>query len=361
MRSDLFQPNHASAYARKDSRISEILRRCEGAYSPVTLRGYTADLRKFESWCGSRGRDWLPASDDTIAAFIDHEIEGMSASTVRRRLSAIKFAHRISDLPNPTGTSIVHLALRRAARRKSRRPDQSRGLTSAILKRILDATPETIGGIRDAALLAVGYDTLCRSSELSAMMVGHLQRTSGRSWSIIVPRSKGDPAGDGRIAWLSPQTVERLALWLDASGVTEGPLFRSLNLARVATGPMDTSSIRRLVKRVEAPIATKLSGHSMRVGAAQDMMVAGFDALAIMQAGGWRSTNVLLRYVENAETRSTHEKRWDTLAGLHMSANVRNPPSSRPGQLDAMKSDWRADNRQLKPAAKSPPQHIAGR
>ncbi len=65
----------------------------------------------------------------------------------------------------------------------------------------------TIGGIRDAALLAVGYGTPCPSSELAAITVGNVQRTSGRLWSIIVPRSKGDPAGDDGIALLSPQTV----------------------------------------------------------------------------------------------------------------------------------------------------------
>ena len=57
-----------------------------------------------------------------------------------------------------------------------------------------------------------------------------------------------------------------------------------------------------------ASIANELSGHSMRIGAAQDMLVAGFDALAIMQAGGWKSTNVVLRYVENASTRKLHER-----------------------------------------------------
>ena len=46
----------------------------------------------------------------------------------------------------------------------------------------------------------------------------------------------------------------------------------------------------------------------MRVGSAQDMMVAGFDALAIVQAGGWMSANVVLRYVENASTKELHEK-----------------------------------------------------
>lgn len=79
------------------------------------------------------------------------------------------------------------------------------------------------------------------------------------------------------------------------------------------------SSIRRLVKRatertdLDPAITAELSGHSMRIGAAQDMMVAGFDALAIMQAGGWKSTNVVLRYVENAATKELHERRWERL------------------------------------------------
>jgi hypothetical protein len=60
---------------------------------------------------------------------------------------------------------------------------------------------------------------------------------------------------------------------------------------------------------------SKLSGHSMRIGAAQDMLVAGFDSFAIMQAGGWKSANVVLRYVENASTKELHERRWELISG----------------------------------------------
>ena len=86
--------------------------------------------------------------------------------------------------------------------------------------------------------------------------------------------------------------------------------------------PLWTCSIRRLVKRVARsaglpePVADQLSSHSMRVGAAQDMMVTGFDMLAIMQAGGWTTPHVVSRYVENASTRSLHERRWAALEGL---------------------------------------------
>lgn len=46
------------------------------------------------------------------------------------------------------------------------------------------------------------------------------------------------------------------------------------------------------------------------------MMVAGIDTLGIMQAGGWKSKNVLARYVENASTSKLHKRRWERLSNL---------------------------------------------
>jgi integrase/recombinase XerD len=60
----------------------------------------------------------------------------------------------------------------------------------------------------------------------------------------------------------------------------------------------------------------------MRIGAAQDMMVAGFDALAIMQAGGWKSANVVLRYVEKAATQELHRQRWQRLGHPNQSTGL---------------------------------------
>jgi integrase len=106
----------------------------------------------------------------------------------------------------------------------------------------------------------------------------------GKPWSVLIARSKGDQSGDGRVAWLSPGTVIRLRRWMEAAAITEGPLFRALHLRRVSETGLDTSSIRRLIKRaaqsvgVEGSADMRFSGHSMRVGAAQDMLVAGFDA-----------------------------------------------------------------------------------
>jgi integrase/recombinase XerD len=301
--------------------FAAVLQRCEGAFARETLRGYTADLRIFGAWCSRTGRTGLPASSGSVAAFIDAESLAVAPSTLKRRLCAIKFAHRYADLPDPTAASHVQLALKRAARRKPRRPEQVRGLNIDTLHAILAACPETVAGARDAALISIGYDTLCRSCELAAMRVEHLRPDGRENTSILIPRSKGDQAGDGRIAWLSPRSVDLIAAWQAASDISEGPLFRALHLRRAADHALDTCSVRRLVKRaaqrapIERELANNLSGHSMRVGAAQDMMVAGFDALAIMQAGGWRTPNVLLRYVEKASMQGVHAKRWAALGG----------------------------------------------
>ena len=154
------------------------------------------------------------------------------------------------------------------------------------------------------------------------MRLEHIRWGANDTASILIPRSKADSAGNGRIAHLSPVTVERLDQWLEAAGIEEGPIFQSLHLRRPSGQPLRNCSIRRLVKRAARNaglpelVAGQLSGHSMRVGAAQDMMVTGFDMLAIMQAGGWTTPHVVSRYVENASTRSLHERRWAALGGL---------------------------------------------
>ncbi len=180
---------------------------------------------------------------------------------------------------------------------------------------MLAACTDTLAGKRDAALISLGYDTLCRSVEIAAMRVEHIAPDGG---TILIPRAKSDPLGEGRIAYLSRGTQKRVTTWLAASGLTSGPLFQGLHTRKLSGVHLNTASIRRIVKRVAelaelGENAASLSGHSMRIGAAQDMMVAGIDQVAIMQAGGWKTINVLGRYVENASTQAIHERRWEAL------------------------------------------------
>jgi integrase len=207
----------------------------------------------------------------------------------------------------------VKLAVRRALMKQARRPDQAAGLIHDDLTAILASGPNTLAGLRDAAIISIGDDTLCRSCELVSIEIRDLdlQEDSG---SVLIRRAKSDQAGDGRMAWLSQRSGERARAWLDAGEIGEGALFRSLHLRGPSERPLVNSSVRRIVKRAAeraglSEEAVRLSGHSMRVGGAQDMLVAGFDALAIMQAGGWKTPHVVLRYVERANMQALHQDR----------------------------------------------------
>lgn len=295
--------SYSSASKEWASQLDALFVRCEGAYSDLTLSGYRKDLEIFAEWCAENGEAFLPADSKSIASFFNAQLETCSYATIRRRASAIRFAHVLSDLTSPIGHSEVYLALRRAARTRGRRPKQVLGLTRDLLDKMLAACPDTLAGKRDAALLSVGYDTLCRSSELSWMRVEDVHLDEAR---VYIPRSKSDPFGDGRYAMLSNTSTSLIEHWLVASGLKSGALFRGLHTGSLGQTPLETSSIRRLMKSAARRAglheeALRLSGHSMRVGAAQDMLVAGTDTLAIMTAGGWKNVEVVSRYVEMAQ------------------------------------------------------------
>lgn len=207
--------------------IDDLLAPCEGAYATRTLKGYSTDLRQFYDWCAQRDCAWLPAEPKTIAAYIDEQIQEHCISTTKRRLCAIAFAHRLRELPAPTDATVVRLAVRRAARLRASRPRQALGLTHDIRAKLIAACPETVAGLRDGALISVGYDTLCRSSELAAMRVEHVTLGDDDMGSVLIPRSKADITGEGRVAYLSPPTARLLSIWVRTAGFASGPLFRS--------------------------------------------------------------------------------------------------------------------------------------
>lgn len=297
-----FDNSHSSVLQEWASQLDSLFARCEGAYSDLTLSGYRKDLEIFAKWCAENRVGFLPGDPKDIAGFFNAQLTTCSYATIRRRASAIRFAHVLSDLPSPISHSEVYLSMRRAARTKGRRPEQVLGLTRDLLDKMLAACPDTLAGKRDAALLSVGYDTLCRSSELSWMRVEDVRLDEAR---VYIPRSKSDPFGDGRFATVSEQTTMRLQNWLAASQIRCGVLFRGLHTGGIGKSKMETSSIRRLLKASAKRAglheeARNLSGHSMRVGAAQDLLSQGYGTLAIMTAGGWKNAEVVARYVERA-------------------------------------------------------------
>lgn len=283
------------------------LSKLEGAYADRTLRAYRADIQAFVTWCEPNKQQPFPASPKIIADFITHESKRLASSTIKRRLAAIGKNHRLLRLENPASDEDVKLALRRALRQKQSRPHQALGITSLLRNRLIEACPDTLSGKRNKAMIAVGYDILARRSELTALCYDDLSISEDRNAKIIIRRSKNDPFGNGRIAYLSPQTIAMLHDWMKAARINEGPLFRAIKNGKISKNAMHPHTINRLLK-ITAKLAgfpertiANLSGHSMRIGAAQDMMTSDINLLPIMSAGGWKTPNIVARYVENAD------------------------------------------------------------
>ncbi len=283
-------------------------KRLEGAYAPATMRSYFADVEAFEDWCDGQGIDQsFPASVKTVCRFLEDQGACRAPSTVQRRLYAIRKAHRLMRLPDPTHDEEINLAFRRVRRAHAVRPRQAKGMTKQYLERFLESEPDSPLGLRNRAMLSLGYELLTRRSELIALRNDDLTLREDGTMRALIRRSKTDPEGRGRIAFTSAGTATLLQEWLAYRGPEIEWLFCPVYKGKAVNRCLETTTVRRIVKGAAERSGlgkdqvAAFSGHSMRVGAAQDLLRRGFDTAAIMRAGGWKSVSVLGRYLENAE------------------------------------------------------------
>ena len=273
------------------------------ALSANTERALRSDLAIFTTWCAEHAVTSLPASAQSLAAFVGAMARTRAPATVRRYVASIAAAHRAAGAHETASSEVVRRALQRMHRRKGRRQAQAKGLTRTLLQRLLDSTGDTLIDARNRALLAVAYDTLLRRSELVALQAADIVVERDGAGTVLVRRSKADPEGCGAQAYLAPDSVALVRKWLEQSGVGEGRVFRSLSRGAVGEG-LGAGEVARIFKRMarEADLPEEvvegISGHSTRVGAAQDMVAEGIGIAAIQHAGRWKTSAMVNRYGE---------------------------------------------------------------
>lgn len=290
------------------SKLPEQLVRCvrtaRGAISANTERAIRSDLAVYAAWCDEHGRTALPGTAETVAAFVDAMAELRAPATVRRYVASIAAAHRAAGHGKALKAAAVKLALQRMHRRKGRRQGQAQGLTAPLRARLIEAAGERTIDLRNRALLAVAYDAMLRRAELTSLEVSDMLEELNGSATLLVRRSKTDGEGAGEVVYLAKDTVGLVRAWLERAGIAEGRLFRSVSKGGTLGAALDPSQVPRIFKgmarRAELPeaVVDGLSGHSARVGAAQDMIAAGIELPAILQAGRWKSTAMVNRYGE---------------------------------------------------------------
>ena len=232
----------------------------------------------------------VPASAATVVAFIDDRARIKAPATVRRYVSSIATLHKALRHTNPLEHARVRFALQRMHRRRGRRQAQVQGLTWPLRNRLLEAAGDRLIDVRNRALLALGYDTLLRRSELVSLELADLLEEIDGTATLLVRSGKTDAEGRGATLYLARDTVQLVKTWLDRGGVDDGRVFRSVRKDGTVGAQLDASQVPRIYKRMArhaglpADLVDTLAGHSTRVGPVQDMIrlrhrVAGHPAV----------------------------------------------------------------------------------
>ena len=287
-----------------EEQLGQFVRAARGVFSDNTERALRSDLAIYARWCAERGERPVPAKPETLAAFVDAKAEERAPATVRRYITSLGIAHRALGLEKTVKSPPVQLALKRMHRKKGRRQDQATGLTWPLRLRLMEAAGDRLLDDRNRALLAVAYDAMLRRAELVSLQVPDLFEEVRGDGSLLVRRSKTDCEGMGEIVWVGRDTVRLVGTWLDRAGISDGMLFRSVGKGGRIGQRLHPCQVPRIFKAMAREaglpeaVAGGLSGHSARIGAAQDMVAAGIELPLILHAGRWKSTAMVSRYGE---------------------------------------------------------------
>jgi len=231
-------------------------------------------------------------------------------STIQRRLSAISQAHIAAGHPSPVQNPQVRELMNGIKRSKGTAPAKKTALLMKDIRAMVNQLPSNRLGIRDRALLLLGFAGAFRRSELTALDVEDLEFNED-GMIVRVRRSKTDAEGRGEKVGIpygsNPATcpVRSLWSWLEASGLESGALFRGINRhGRIQADRLTSQSIAKIVKRYAeaAGLKPELYGaHSLRSGFATQADLAGAKFTDIKRQGRWKNDATVRGYMPRSE------------------------------------------------------------
>lgn len=331
------------------------------AMADASKLAVAADLDCWLAWCASEHRTACPADPEDLVRYLRAlEADGKKPATLARRIASLATIHRLLGIGRdalPTAAPMVRNALRGNRRRQGAAQRQAAPLrfggglgsnSGFTISALLAACTGDVQGLRDAALLSLGYDAGLRVSELTAVAVKDLRPQADGTGLLHLPRSKTDQEGVGAWAWLSADTMRRVAAWRAEAAIADGVLFRRVGVDRrrqrskeladarwgdedveaaamlvtytIGDAPLTRQGVTGIYRRVALAAANAglvhlpsgqldqaimaLSTHSLRVGLTQDLFAAGEDGAGIALTLRWSSPSTALRYGRRLQAQS---------------------------------------------------------
>ena len=281
--------------------LYSILDHINDAYAQNTIRAYRADFNEWISFCTKKGACPLPADPLVVSEFLLGLADAghNRASTVRRKCASVSAIHRYGYFEDPSKHPEVKIAIRKINRKLGTRFKQARPINRYMLDKMLLACGDDLRGIRDRMILLLAYTTLRRRSELTSMRVEDLTLCGDERTFILLRQSKTDQTREGVLLALDIETSLAIKNWVSLAGMSDGYLLRGITGKRLNQS-MDPGQISRVFKSIAIKAKLdpeQISGHSTRIGAAQDLLDSGASIGQIMAKVVWSKVDTVMRYV----------------------------------------------------------------
>ena len=301
------------------SPIGEELERAAGyaraEKSAATRKAYLSDFQHFGLWAQDRGLTILPASPETVAAYLaDQASRGAKPSTLGRRCAAIQYMHRRGGRhENPIADPRVKAVMRGIRRTHGAAPKRT---APATAERIIAMAPQPDGSLatlRDRALLLLGFAGAFRRSELVTLNVGDIKEVA-EGLRVTIRRGKTDQEARGAVIAIVRGEiacpVAALRAWLEAANITEGPIFRRIRRGdHVQSERLSDRSVADIVKTHAQRVGldpAAFSGHSLRSGFLTSAARRGATLFKMMATSRHRSVETVTAYVRDQELFKDH-------------------------------------------------------
>ncbi len=282
----------------------------------------------FEDYCLDKNIDPFSATPEEIVDFIielathpsPKSGKTLSMGTVLLYRSGINKKYTEVGKVSPANHPKVNAVFKGLGRIRGTASRQVKALREHHIKKMLDRCDGTLIGLRDAAIIAIGFAGALRRSEICGLTVDDIEFIKpvkgggSKKMFIYIRKSKTDQQGKGqKIAipegkYLKP--IQRLQNWLQASGITQGHVFQTMKRGGSLRGkPMHHSDIPRLVKRYAELIGLdpkEVSGHSLRAGFVTSAAVHHARLDKIMEITRHSNPQTVMRYIRDADCFRDH-------------------------------------------------------
>lgn len=296
----------------------------QAALANNTRIAYGKGWRRFSDYCEQQGIQPLNARPSEVADFFIEMAtqpspasgQFLSLGTLILYRSAINKRFVDAGKASPTATPQVSVILKGLARLRGGRQRQVKALREHHITAMLDITPDTLTGRRDAACLAIGFAGALRRSELCNLQLNDIEWAENQARGIIIHirKSKTDQTGAGqRVAIPEGKTVKPIAhlqRWIQEARLKEGYLFQGVRKGGYLTGAaLHHSTIPRIIKRYAAAIGLdpkEFSAHSLRAGFVTSAAAHHARLDKIMEITRHTNPATVLKYIRDADSFTDH-------------------------------------------------------